>query len=285
MLPATDRAKIEALEEYRFEVRRRLDEAAEKAKERSSFWKEKVLAPSLIVILTVLLSGYIAPKVLEQSQKTQRNRETTINLLDEIALQTAEMQVAIETQATAIDTYWSDAARANAILAEFAVKRNVGDITPSDFDKQNELLENDRARIHNQMELAAKDFDSQVRRFSPWVMRTRVKVAALYRDTPERKSFDHALEKLALSVNGVDASLEKKADLYDALLNGEIGALKQLRAQLNAKTLSPEQYRKDANVIIGRLRVLKHVPGPPHQLDSVAITDALANLQLLQAVR
>jgi hypothetical protein len=282
MLPSQERAKVEALEEYRLEVRKRLESAAEKARERSSFWREMILAPGLLVLLTVLLSGYIAPKVLEQSQKTQRAFETTVGLLDEIALQTAEMQVAIDTSAAAIDTYWSDAARANSILAEVAVKRNIGEITPAEFDKQNELLENDRSRIHNQMEQASREFDTQVRRFSPWLNRTRVKIAAIYLDTPERKAVDQALERVAQSATRAEAALEKKTELYDAGLNREIENLKQLRSQMKASALSPDQYRERALVIINRLRVLESVPGPSHALDNGAVGEALAKLQLLK---
>lgn len=284
LLPLDDRARLEAIEEYRFEVRKRLEERGSKERNDPPWWKEKVLAPAAIVIITVALSGYVVPKVLEQSQKAQRERDVTNQLLDEIALNTGEMKVAIEAYARAQDTYWTDAARVNAIYREFLIRRNVGVITSEALEKEDALIENDRKRILDRVDLAGVEYQNQLRRFQTWAIRTRVRIRTLYPDNFDSIQAQALLGRIGKSVTRANEAVDKKQELYDDALNADIAAFKKLNAQLKARELTNEVYQQRATTIVDQLRRFGRIDGPARDLDDAAIDQVMAILRRITPV-
>lgn len=282
LISKSEKDRILAQEEYRLEVRRQLEDKAGKKRNESELWKEKVVAPAVIVLLTVALSGYVVPKVLEQSQKTQRAREITANMLDEIALQTGEMQVAIDSHADALDTYWIDSARTNAIYIEFVVKRNIGAIKDAALAKENELTENDRKRLHARADAAVDLYNTQVKKFLTWANRSRVRIGTLYPESASRAKVESSLERIRASVSRADAALEEKDSLYDAALNGHLSEFKNLRPQLDTKVITAAEYQRRAAPIVGKLRNLDQIQGPPRLLDNAAIDEMMETLQAMK---
>jgi hypothetical protein len=284
LISPSERARLEALEEYRFEVRKRLDERDRERRGDPPWWKEKLLAPSVIVIITVALSGYVVPKVLEQNQKAQRVREVTNQLLDEIALNTGEMQVGIESYARAQDTYWTDAARVNAFFREFLIKRDIGAITPDAFEKENELIENDRKRILDRLDVAAIDYDHQVRRFRTWAMRTRVRIRTLYPSDYDNLQAQTLLGRIVKSASRADHAIDDKERLYDDALNSRIAAFKTLGLQFASRKITRQSYQRRALVLLEDFRHFKHVEGPSRDLDNHAIDEAMTILRRMSPV-
>jgi len=275
LIPASERTKLEAVEQLRYELRQRFEEHQEKKVERSQFWRDKLIAPAVIVLITVGLSGFGIPMVLKSIDDTRRSTQITAELLQEVAQQTAEMQAAIDARADAIDAYWGDVSRTNAVLGEFALKRDIGDMTVDEFTRQDNLIENDRKRISDMLDRAAEQYSQHLRTFRPWLHRARMRITFTYSPTPGRDSAEQALIALGSELNKVDEWLAQRHDSYEKKLADDIEEVKASRQLFRKQQLPADEYAKRVNLILTRLRVPAPTEGPTYTLSDTSINEIL----------
>ena len=266
------------------EVAEKSETREKKESKGTPWWTEKLLTPAFLVILTVALSGYVVPKALERSQQAQRVRDVTNQLLDEIALNTGEMKVAIESYSRAQTTYWTDAARVNAIFREYAVRRNIGAISADSYEKENALIENDRKRVFDRMDAAAVDYDHQLRKFRTWAIRTRVRIGTLYPDDNDRIRVQKLLDHIVDSAASAQHVFDDTDQLNDKALNGHIAAFKRLGANFEAKRITRAVYQEQATAVLDQLRYFKAVEGPGHDLNNAAVEEVTTTLRRMTPV-
>jgi hypothetical protein len=279
-----ERQRIEVLEEYRLEVSQRLRERESQRLDAANFWKDKVIAPAIVVILTVVLGGYAVPKALEVSQQKQRAREVRADMLEDIARRTGEMQASLDSYAEAVDTYWRDAARLNAEIGEYILKRDLGLITPADFTRQIASAEVDRQRASDRLDVAAEAYEKQYKSFLPWVNRTRVRITALYGDRDGTVFLSQVLGRIADSAVSADAAMNRKQELYDGAVNHQLRSIVALGDSFRAKEIRSRDYHARLTKMLDQLRVLERIDGPARELDAEATAAALQALQIMQPV-
>jgi hypothetical protein len=275
LIPIADRKWIEAIEEYRFEIRRRFEEQDARSGGRSQFWREKLFAPALIVLLTVGLSGYGIPKVLESADRSRRANALTAELLQEIAEKATEMQAAIDARSDAIDSYWADVSRTNAVVGEFALKRDIGEMTVEEFTRQDTLIENDRKRISAAFDASADEYAKELRVFRPWLQRMRMRVDFLYRANEKRSAVEQALLKIGSDLPKAEIWLKERQDRYEQDLYKQILAAKLQRQRFRRGEITADEYKRSVDPIVDRLRVPVRMAGSPYALDPGAIASVL----------
>src|SRR5689334_8206811 len=106
VLPLDDRKRIEAMEQYRHEIRRNLENAAAKPVERSWLWKEKLLFPAAIALLTIALSEWFIPRSVESTDQKRRQTEIAADLMREVGESSTQMLAAGDARSAAIDSFW-----------------------------------------------------------------------------------------------------------------------------------------------------------------------------------
>jgi hypothetical protein len=265
-LPADERARIETSELYRYEVRRRLE--TEVGTERRQFWLEKVAVPLVIALLTVTATGFAIPLALSAADRSRREAQLTAGLMQEIAQQTMEMQTNVDSLVSAVDAFWLDSAELNAQLGEFALKRDLGDMANDEFQRQDNLMENDRKRINEHHDTAIMEYAKHASAYRVWLSGMQTRLRVLYRTSAGLKVAEKALAKLDADRQSVDAIIDARDTGYAKLQRDQVGAVKSERQRFRNKTVTREVYREEVNTLLDGIRATKPLPGRDIRLDN-----------------
>lgn len=199
VLPVEDRSRIEAGEQYRLDVRRRL-EASSRENEKKHVWREKLFIPAVIALLTLLASEWAIPRAADLIDRDRRQAEVAGTLMQDVAQQTAEIKASLQTRSDALDEFWLGSARINAMLGEFALKRDLGEMTVREFERQDTQIENDRKHVTERNDKSEDEHASASRTFRTWLIRARLKIESLYESTAHREAAVSALADLVWCV-------------------------------------------------------------------------------------
>jgi hypothetical protein len=276
ILSAEERTRIQAAEEYRLEVRRHLEARPEnEAPEADRFWKEKLFVPLVIAMLTLLLSEWAVPRAARLMDRGRRQAETAGSLLQEVAQSVTEIAAAADARADAIDEFWVESAGINAIVGEFALKRDLREMTTKEFERQDGLIENDRKRVNERRDKSVDEYAKQVAAFRTWLSRTRLRIETEYMAGAQRDAADQALASFQGEVKRIEGWLDSRDSAYQKREFGSIAQAKSMRANFRKHELSPQQYRAQMNVILQELRTTKPIEPAGAALNEARVATVL----------
>lgn len=163
-------------------------------------------------------------------------------------------------------------------MAEFALKRDLGDLSVQEFAAEDALMENDRKRINDHFDNASTDYAGQIKKFRPWLNRIRMRIATMY-PTVNRSSVDGALQRIGRSLEMSEKWSERRQNAYENALNAEINPVKRDRRLFKAGSLSRADYAAKVNAVIERCRAFPKIEIAGGSLDGAAADEVMTFVQ------
>lgn len=270
VLSFEERERVRLVEEYRFAVQQSLKERT--PRRRGEFWIEKLLAPVVIVLLSALATGFVIPHILRAQERLRHEREISSALAEEIGQEMVKGQTALQQYADTIDSYWRETARANAMLGEFALKRDIGEMTPTEFARLDAAMENDRKRIEDRFDAGAAEYSKEIKHFRAWVRRLRVRLRVHYAGEPALPGVEQRLAQVARALQGADEQFAARQRELERAISERIEQVKALRRRFRNHELTPDAYRAEVEAVLGSLRAFdpEGRTGAVEQLETLA---------------
>jgi len=253
-LTEDERAAIRLTEQYRFEVQSQL-----KANRRKSVdLLGKVIAPATIVILSAIATGLVIPRILQSYDRDRRKHENAATLMTEITDRTEKMQSALRLRATAIDDFWTDVAELNAVLGEFALKRDFKEMSEEDFRREDTLMENDRMRVNQAHDSSTSKYESDLAEFRNWLGSLKTRLVIFYPDLTKSPAQNQAIKQLEVNVKECNDVVKTQESRYKKQIGDMIEVVKKSRQSWRSGKLTPEAYRQTVDA---QLTVLHNFEG------------------------
>jgi hypothetical protein len=272
-LSESEVAHIRLVEEYRHGLRRELEQREDKKPLFSSAtFSEKLLFPTVVVLISAIVSGFAIPWILSKQDREKRMAALKAEIIESISKETATIAAAYQSYEGELENYWMGSLDLHVRYLQLGLKREKNVIGAEEFKREDDHLETDRAPFNEQLFKANTELDSAQRAFLVWESSLKSRLRLYYGQSEEREG---QFAQLAAATLAASAVLEKKDAAYDAILKARGTRYAAFLQEVRAGKLPYEQARAKLDGLLGDPPQLAREEGHTGWNEFSATVDAL----------